>query len=56
MVEPGGDLDLAEEALGSERVGELGSQDLEGHPAVVPEVVGEIHRGHPAPPSSRSIR
>ena len=25
-------------------------EDLEGHRAIVPEVVGEVDRGHPAPP------
>ena len=32
MLEPGGDLDLAEEALGAERRGEFGAQDLDRDP------------------------
>ncbi len=49
MLKPGGELDLALEPLGAERGGELGVQHLERHRAVVPEVVGEVHRGHAAP-------
>ena len=36
MMEPGGDLDFAEEPLGAERGGELGVQDLDGDVTVVP--------------------
>ena len=36
--------------------GELGAEDLEGDRPVVPEVVGEVDRGHAAAPSSRSMR
>ncbi len=42
------DLDLAQEALGTEDRGEVGVQHLERHGAVVLEVFGEVHRGHPA--------
>ena len=48
MLQPGGDPDLAEEPLGSERGGELGAQHLERHGPIVPEVVGEVDRGHAA--------
>ena len=46
MLEPGGEADLAEEALGAEGGGELGVEDLEGDVAVVLEVLGEEDRGH----------
>ena len=50
MLQPGGDLDLAEEPLGPERGGELGAEHLHGHLAVVLQVLGEEDRGHaPAP-------
>ena len=41
-------LDLAEEALGAERGGELGAEHLDGDLAVVLQVVGEVDRGHAA--------
>ena len=50
MLEPGGEADLALEALGAERGGELGEQDLERDRAVVPEVVGQVDDGHAAAP------
>ena len=50
MLQPGRVLDLAQEALGPERGGQLGVQHLERDRAVVPEVVGEVHRGHAAAP------
>ena len=28
--------------------GQLGPEDLDGHPPVVPEILGEVHGGHPA--------
>ena len=48
MLEPGGHADLAQEALGAERGGELGVEHLERDRAVVLEVVREIDRGHAA--------
>jgi len=39
--------DLADEALGAEVGGELGTKDLEGHLAVVLQVQGKIDGGHP---------
>ena len=49
MLEPGGELDLALEALGAEGGSQLGVEDLERDRAVVPEVLGEVDRGHAAP-------
>ena len=48
VLEPGGELDLAQEALGAERIGELGVEHLERDRAVVPEVLREPDRGHAA--------
>ena len=50
MLQPGGEADLALEALGPERGGQLGVEHLERHRPVVPEVLGEIDRGHAAAP------
>jgi hypothetical protein len=47
VLQPGGEADLALEALGAECVGQLGMQDLEGDGAVVSFVVREVHRSHP---------
>ena len=48
VLQPGGEADLALEALGAERVGQLGVQHLERDGAVVPDVVREIDRRHAA--------
>ena len=48
MGEPGDSLDLAQEALGADGCGDLGVEHLDGHLAVVLEVVGEEHGGHAA--------
>ena len=48
MLEPGGEVDLALEALGAERGGKLGEEDLEGDGPVVAEVVREIDDRHAA--------
>src|SRR5215207_1685771 len=50
MVEPGGELDLALEALGPDSGGELGVEDLQGDRAVVAQSVGEKDSGHAAAP------
>ncbi len=50
MLQPGGELDLAEEALGAERGGQLGVEHLERDRAVVLQVLGEEDRGHAAAP------
>jgi hypothetical protein len=49
MLEPGGDPDLVEEALGPECGRQIGMQHLEGYRAVVPQIVGEIDGRHTAP-------
>ena len=46
MLEPGGDLDFAEEALRPQRLGQGGMQHLERHRARVREILGQVHRGH----------
>ena len=48
MLQPGGEPDLALEALGPERGGQLGVEHLEGDRAVVLDVVREEDRGHAA--------
>ncbi len=48
VLKVGGELDLGEKALGPDDRGQLRPQQLEGDPAVVPEVMGQIHRGHAA--------
>ena len=49
MVEPGGGLDLEEEAVDPEARGELGAQDLHSYWASVLQVPGEEDQGHAAP-------
>ena len=44
----GGDLDLAHEALGTERDGDVLPEDLDRDAARLPEVLRQIHRRHPA--------
>ena len=48
VLEAGGELDLALEAVRPERGGGLGQQHLQGHRPVVPEVPSEVDRGHAA--------
>ena len=48
MVEPGGDLDLGQEAIGAQDGAELGPEHLERHLALVLEIVGQIDRRHPS--------
>jgi len=52
----GRDLDLAEESLKAEDRGKLGPEDLEGHAALVLQVLGEIDRGHAAAPQLAAER
>ena len=54
MLQPGGEADLALEALGSERGGELGVEHLERDRAVVLEVAHRYTVAMPPRPSSRS--
>ena len=46
MLEPGGDFDLTEEAVGAEPRGEVGAEDLDGDPAVVLEILGQVDGAH----------
>ena len=46
MLEPGGEMDLAEKALGAHRDGELGVEHLDRDRPVVLEVAGEPDGGH----------
>ncbi len=48
MRESGDDADLAQEAFGAERGGEIGAQDLDGDLAPVLALFGEVDGGHPA--------
>jgi hypothetical protein len=48
VVELGRDLDLAEEALTTERRRELGTQHLQGDLTIEFLVLGEVHHSHPA--------
>ena len=50
VLQPGGSLDLALEALGAEGRGEVGVEDLDGDRAVVAQVMGQIDGGHAAAP------
>ena len=50
MLQPGGDLDLLHEPIGAEGGGEVGAQHLDGHLAVMLEILGEIDGGHAAGP------
>ncbi len=47
VLQPGGDLDLAEEPVAADGDGELRPQHLHRDFAVVLEVFGQIDRGHP---------
>lgn len=49
MAELGGELDLAEEALGAQGSGNLRVNQLERNRALLPEVMRQIDRGHAAP-------
>ena len=49
VLEAGGDGDLAQEALGAERLAQLGVEHLERDRPVVLEVVDQVDRGHAAP-------
>ena len=41
-------LDLGQEPFGADHGGEFGAQHLDGHAAIVAQVLGEIHGRHPA--------
>ena len=44
----GGDPDLAGEPVGAEQGAQLGAEHLDRHLAAVPQVVGQVDRGHAA--------
>ena len=48
MLQARGGADLAQEPLAAERRAEIGMQHLDGHVAIVLEVVREVDRGHAA--------
>jgi hypothetical protein len=48
MLQPGRDLDLAGEPLGTEGRRELGAEHLDRHLAAVADIFGEIDGGHPS--------
>jgi hypothetical protein len=48
MIEPGRDLDLAQEALGSDRRRKVRGKHLHGDPAGVFAIQGQVHRAHAA--------
>ena len=50
VLESGGEADLALEPVGPERGGQLGVEHLERDRAVVLEVLGQEHGGHPPAP------
>jgi hypothetical protein len=50
VIEPGGQVDLAEEALWTQSSGELRVEQLQRDPPVMLEVLGEVDRGHPPAP------
>jgi hypothetical protein len=50
VLEPGGKVDLALEALGAKCRGQVGMQHLERDRPVVLQVMGEIDRGHATAP------
>ncbi len=47
MLEAGGGLDLLDEPVGAQHRREFRLQDLERDLAVVLEILGQEHRGHP---------
>jgi hypothetical protein len=50
VLQLGGQLDLALEPLAADGGGQVGIEDLDGNLAVVPDVTGEVDRGHPPLP------
>jgi hypothetical protein len=49
IAEPGGNCDLAQEAIAAERSTQVRSEDLQSDPAVELEILGQVDRSHPAP-------
>jgi hypothetical protein len=50
VLQAGGGLNLALEALGPESRSELGVEDFEGDRPLMPEIAREVDRGHAAAP------
>ena len=48
VVEPGGEVDLAEKPLGTQGGSQFGVEHLERDRSVVPEIAREVDRGHAA--------
>ena len=48
MLKVGRDLDFLDEALAAQADGELRLEDLDGDPALVPDVAREVDGGHSA--------
>ena len=48
MLQVGRELDLGQEPLGPDHRGELGAEHLERHPPGMPDVLGQVDRGHAA--------
>jgi hypothetical protein len=46
VLQPGGEADLAEEALGTQAGGDLRAEHLEGNRPIVLEVLRQVHSGH----------
>ena len=50
VLQVGRGRNLGDEPLGADDGGQLGAQHLDGHLALVLEVLGQVHRGHAAGP------
>jgi hypothetical protein len=48
MLEVGRGADLSEEALGTDGLAEFGAKHLHGDRAIMPLILGEVHRCHAA--------
>jgi hypothetical protein len=48
MLQIGGGLDFGEEAFRADNGGELGAEDFDCDLPVVPQVLGQVHCGHPS--------
>lgn len=50
MLQPRCNLDLSQKPVGPHGVRELGVKHLNGDPATVTHVLGQVHRGHSTSP------
>ena len=50
MLESGGECDLPEKSVGANRVGQLGQQDFECNPPVVPKIASQVDGSHATVP------